>query len=69
VSPNTRAVVNSEAGDYVPVFLSQIPQLFKKAILPIDVALIQVSPPMRTAIARWALRWMWPVQRWKQPNT
>jgi acyl-CoA hydrolase len=45
VSPNTRAVVNSEAGDYVPVFLSQIPQLFKKAILPIDVALIQVSPP------------------------
>jgi acyl-CoA hydrolase len=45
VSPNTRAVANSEAGDYVPVFLSQIPQLFKKAILPIDVALIQVSPP------------------------
>ena len=45
VSPNTRAVANSEDGDYVPVFLSQIPQLFKKAILPIDVALIQVSPP------------------------
>lgn len=45
VSSNTRAVVNSDAGDYVPVFLSQIPQLFSKAILPIDVALIQVSPP------------------------
>jgi acyl-CoA hydrolase len=47
VSANTRAVVNSSAGDYVPVFLSQIPQLFKRNILPIDVALIQVSPPDR----------------------
>lgn len=45
VSAATRNVINSEAGDYVPVFLSQIPQLFKKDILPIDVALIQVSPP------------------------
>jgi acyl-CoA hydrolase len=45
VSPNTRSVANSEDGDYVPIFLSQIPQLFQKAILPIDVALIQVSPP------------------------
>ena len=45
VSENTRAVVNSENGDYVPIFLSEIPQLFRKNILPIDVALIQVSPP------------------------
>lgn len=45
VSANTRAVVNSSAGDYVPIFLSQIPQLFRRNILPIDVALIQVSPP------------------------
>lgn len=45
VSANTRSVVNSSHGDYVPVFLSQIPQLFRKNILPIDVALIQVSPP------------------------
>ncbi|MDB5145503.1 MAG: acetyl-CoA hydrolase/transferase [Mucilaginibacter sp.] len=45
VSAATRAVVNSEDGDYVPIFLSQIPQLFRKNILPIDVALIQVSPP------------------------
>ena len=45
VSGNTRSVVNSSYGDYVPVFLSQIPQLFRKNILPIDVALIQVSPP------------------------
>ena len=45
VSANTRDVANSDHGDYVPVFLSQIPQLFKKNILPVDVALIQVSPP------------------------
>ncbi|SMD01544.1 acetyl-CoA hydrolase/transferase family protein [Pedobacter nyackensis] len=45
VSAATRAVVNSERGDYVPIFLSQIPQLFRKNILPIDVALVQVSPP------------------------
>jgi acyl-CoA hydrolase len=45
VSANTRRVANSCHGDYVPVFLSQIPQLFRKKILPIDVALIQVSPP------------------------
>lgn len=45
VSGNTRNVVNSENGDYVPIFLSQIPLLFKQNILPIDVALIQVSPP------------------------
>ncbi|OQP60324.1 acetyl-CoA hydrolase/transferase family protein [Niastella populi] len=47
VSANVRNVANSELGDYVPVFLSQIPQLFKRNILPIDVALIQVSPPDR----------------------
>ena len=45
VSAATRNVANSENGDYVPVFLSQIPQLFRRHILPIDVALIQVSPP------------------------
>lgn len=45
VSEATRAVVNSEDGDYVPIFLSQIPQLFRRNILQIDVALIQVSPP------------------------
>jgi acyl-CoA hydrolase len=45
VSANTRAVANSADGDYVPIFLSQIPQLFRKNLLPIDVALVQVSPP------------------------
>ncbi|TKC62125.1 acetyl-CoA hydrolase/transferase family protein [Pedobacter hiemivivus] len=45
VSAATRAVANSSRGDYVPIFLSQIPQLFYGNILPIDVALVQVSPP------------------------
>jgi len=45
VSENTRAVVNSDHGDYVPIFLSQIPQLFIRNILPLDVAIVQVSPP------------------------
>jgi acyl-CoA hydrolase len=45
VSANTRSVANSSDGDYVPIFLSEIPLLFRRNILPIDVALIQVSPP------------------------
>ncbi|MES2810341.1 MAG: acetyl-CoA hydrolase/transferase C-terminal domain-containing protein [Bacteroidota bacterium] len=45
VSAATRLVANSADGDYVPIFLSQIPQLFRRNILTLDVALIQVSPP------------------------
>lgn len=45
VSENIREWVNSDRGDYIPVFLSEIPQLFDRGILPIDVAIIQVSPP------------------------
>ncbi|WP_126243652.1 acetyl-CoA hydrolase/transferase family protein [Chitinophaga rhizosphaerae] len=45
VSAATRAVSNSESGDYVPIFLSEIPQLFYRNILPLDAAFIQVSPP------------------------
>jgi len=45
VSASTRKAVNEGIADYVPVFLSEIPALFKQGILPIDVALVQVSPP------------------------
>ena len=45
VSATTRSVVNSENGDYVPVFLSQIPKLFEEGFLPLDIAIVQVSPP------------------------
>lgn len=47
VSANMRRSVDGPHGDYVPVFLSEIPRLFDRGILPIDVALVQVSPPDR----------------------
>ena len=45
VSGSIREAVNEGRADYVPVFLSEIPELFKQKILAIDVALVQVSPP------------------------
>jgi len=45
VSENVRKAVNSEQGGYVPIFLSEIGQLFRRGYLPLDVALINVSPP------------------------
>ncbi len=45
VSENVREWVNSDRGEYVPVFLSEIPRLFESGILPLDVALVHVSPP------------------------
>lgn len=45
VSASLRNAVNNGLADYVPVFLSEIPELFKRGILPLDVALIQVSLP------------------------
>ncbi len=45
VSTPVREAVNSERGDFVPVFLSEIPNLFRRGYLPLDVALITVSPP------------------------
>jgi 4-hydroxybutyrate CoA-transferase len=42
---NVRKAVSEGRADYVPVFLSEIPGLFTDGTLPIDVALIQVSPP------------------------
>jgi acyl-CoA hydrolase len=45
VSESVRKAVNSNRGDYVPVFLSEIPGFFRKQILPLDVALLHVSVP------------------------
>lgn len=45
VSASIRHAVNEGLADYVPVFLSEIPELFYKNVLPLDVALVQVSPP------------------------
>lgn len=45
VSSHVREMVNTSHGEYVPVFLSEIPLLFRNNILPLDIALIHVSPP------------------------
>ncbi|WP_037373532.1 acetyl-CoA hydrolase/transferase family protein [Salinimicrobium xinjiangense] len=42
---NVRETINSKYGAYIPIFLSEIHLLFRKNILPLDVAFIQVSPP------------------------
>jgi len=45
VSGSLREAVAEGRADYIPVFLSEIPELFKRNILPIDVAVVQVSVP------------------------
>ncbi len=47
VAGNAREAVASGYADYLPVFLSEVPQLFRRNVLPLDVALIHVSPPDR----------------------
>jgi len=45
VGSNTRKAIQRGRGSYIPIFLSEVPSLFRKKIVPIDVALITVSPP------------------------
>ena len=45
IGNNTRDAVNQGLADYTPVFLSQVPGLFRKKLVPVDVALIQTSLP------------------------
>ncbi len=47
VGANVRQAVREGRADYLPVFLSEAPKLFRAGILPLDVALVQVSPPDR----------------------
>jgi acyl-CoA hydrolase len=47
VSENVRSWVNTPNGEYIPIFLSEISRLFKRGIIPIDVAMLHVSPPDR----------------------
>lgn len=47
VGQNLREAVNAGRADYIPVFLSEVPRLFRQKILPLDVALLHVSPPDR----------------------
>lgn len=45
VGANVRGAVRDGQADYIPVFLSEIPALFRKGILPLNVALVNLSPP------------------------
>jgi len=46
IGKNVREAVNAGRADFTPVFLSNVPRLFETT-LPLDIALIQVSPPDR----------------------
>ncbi len=48
IGSNVRAAVMQGQADYTPVFLSEVPRLFRSGRVRIDVALIQVSPPDRS---------------------
>ncbi len=45
LSPNVRKAVNAGLADFTPVFLSEIPRLFRVGRLVLDIAVIHVSPP------------------------
>lgn len=45
VSESVRKAIQEGRGDFMPIFLSDIPDLFKTDVFPIDVAIVQVSPP------------------------
>jgi len=45
VGPADRGAVNDGRADYTPIFLHQIPRLFNEGIVPVDVAMLQCSPP------------------------
>ncbi|XP_049849415.1 4-hydroxybutyrate coenzyme A transferase-like [Schistocerca gregaria] len=42
---NIRPALSEGRAGYVPIFLSEVPKLFKQGICPIDVAMLQLSPP------------------------
>jgi acyl-CoA hydrolase/GNAT superfamily N-acetyltransferase len=45
IGSNTRNAVNQGMADYTPIFLSEVPNLFYRGLVPVDVALIQTSFP------------------------
>lgn len=52
VGANAREAVHEGRADFTPVFLSEVPSLFRDGSLPLDVALVQVSPPNRHGFCR-----------------
>jgi acyl-CoA hydrolase len=45
IGPNARQAINDGRADYVPVFLSDVPRLFDRGLLPLDAVFVNASPP------------------------
>jgi 4-hydroxybutyrate CoA-transferase len=45
IGPNARSAVNEGRADYVPVFLSDVPRLFRSGVLPLDAVFVNATPP------------------------
>ena len=45
IGANVRDAINEGRADYTPIYLSEIEELFESGAMPIDVALVEVSPP------------------------
>lgn len=45
IGPNTRRAVHEGRADFTPILLSEVPDLFRQGVLPLDLALISLSPP------------------------
>ncbi len=45
IGANVRQAINDGRADYTPIYLSEIEELFDSGAMPIDVALIELSPP------------------------
>lgn len=45
IGGNVREAINEGRADYTPIYLSEIEELFESGAMPLDIALIEVSPP------------------------
>ena len=45
IGPNARAAVNEGRAEFVPVFLSDVPVLFERGLMPLDTVLVNATPP------------------------
>jgi len=45
IGANTRKAVHEGRAEFIPIFLSEVPLLFKRGIIPVDIALLNVSLP------------------------
>ncbi len=45
IGPNARAAINEGRAEYIPTFLSDVPVLFRRRLLPLDAVFVNVSPP------------------------